>query len=78
MDKTSAFVAIDDDMFLNHKGTIKPSEEVNTNISAIKQVSRDTSANTKLYSVSADGNMTLFDDALFSDYAGKANFIKAD
>ena len=75
MDKTPAFVAIDDDMFLNHKGIINTSETVNTDISCIKQVSRDTSGNTKLYSVTAE---TLFDEALFSDYAGKANFVKAD
>ncbi|MDE6035447.1 MAG: hypothetical protein K2G36_06010 [Ruminococcus sp.] len=78
IDKGPAFVAIDDDMFLNHKGTINTTETVDTDIASIKQVSRDTSETTKLYAVSADGNMTLFDDPLFSDYAGKANFIKAD
>ncbi|MDE6501244.1 MAG: hypothetical protein K2L10_04105 [Ruminococcus sp.] len=73
-----SFISIDDDTLLNYKGKFNTSETINTDISGIKQISRNTSENTKLYTVSDDGNMTSFDDNYFSDYVGKTNFVKAD
>lgn len=73
-----SFTVIDDDTIINHRGTINPSETIRTDVSGIKQVSCNTSERTKLYAVSDDGNMTLFDEASFSDWAGKANFIRTD
>ncbi len=76
MDNDPSFAVIDDNTLINHRGTINPSEAIKTDTSCIKQISRNTSENTKLYAVSDDGSMTLFDEASFSDWAGAANFIK--
>ena len=76
-DNNLSFAVVDDDTLLNYKGSINPSETINTDISDIKHISYDTTSDTKLYAVN-NGNKTLFDETSSNEQAERIKFIKAD
>lgn len=76
-DNNLSFAVVDDDTLLNYKGSINPSETINTDISDIKHISYDTTSDTKLYVVN-NGNKTLFDETSSNEQAERIKFIKAD
>lgn len=77
-DNELSFVVIDDDTLLNYKGSINPSETINTDISDIKHVTYNRGERSKLYMVSEDGSKTLFEKSTFGDWDTYPNCVKAD
>ncbi|MGN0494685.1 MAG: dockerin type I domain-containing protein [Lachnospiraceae bacterium] len=76
-DNNLSFAVVDDDTLLNYKGSINPSETINTDIFDIKHISYDTTSDTKLYAVN-NGNKILFDETSSNEQAERIKFIKAD
>lgn len=77
MQQAPAYSVIDDEMLLNYKGMINPSDSISDEVSNINHFSYSVSENTKVYSVS-NGESVPIKKPFFVDVLGPAALIKCD
>ena len=78
-DPTLAFAAIDDESILNYQGAIKPSKEINTDLSKLRHFMSDIDDNIKIYSVSNNIIKEIINDINFIENNNvQHTFLEAD
>ena len=83
LDETTVYTVIDDDTLLNYKGFLSPSDKISqetaNEIKELRQILKNTSSSTAVYTVDKEGNLSdLNNNIMFGSIAGATNVVKAD